>query len=284
MKHLSYFLLAVLLLLSGGCAGILYPLTDRDLLPEQVNLTPGSYRVVREVSGRTHALYILGIGGMKAKPRESYDQMVVRAALAPNQTIINVKTEQRIRGWLGYGRCSLVAQHDIITYGTVIEFVEDSIQTSMVSPASVISVEQPSPALIQLGDNCPFRELLSGKEFALGDEFILNNQSFLIADVHDGKYLIIPKVLCDIRMNWNDAAAYCASFGGGWGLATIEQYNIVNSNARFLPIHLGLSRYWTADRNGNKALVFVGGGNSVPYKEPIHKEFRSLPVLEIDLH
>ena len=284
MKHLSYFLLAVLLLLSGGCAGILYPLTDRDLLPEQVNLTPGSYRVVREVSGRTHALYVLGIGGMKAKPRESYDQMVARAALAPNQTIVNVKTEQRIRGWLGSGRWSLVAQHDIITYGTVIEFVEDSIQTSMVSPASVISVEQPSPTLIQLGDNCPFRELLSGKEFALGDEFILNDQSFLIADVQDGKYLIIPKVLCDIRMNWNDAAAYCASLGGGWGLATIEQYNIVNSNARSLSIHLGLSRYWTADRNGNKALVFMGGGNSVFYKEPIHKEFRSLPVLEIDLH
>lgn len=270
MKHFSLFLLAVLLLLSGGCAGTLYPLTDRDLLPEQVNLTPGSYRVVREVSGRTHALYILGIGGMKAKPRESYDQMVARAALAPNQTIINVKTEQRIRGWLGSGRWSLVAQHDIITYGTVIEFVDTP---------PLLATPQVPVASQQLGDS--LSDAGEDSQDEIGDVFTWRGVKVkIVENLGEGYYRITPAAHIK-RMSWIEANDYCAALGNGWRLPTYEEYLVLAKGKS--------TRFWTSEVDSDNGTVFFYDPNNAfneykNYTTDKSRKFKIIPIADVYLH
>uniref|UniRef100_UPI004057384F DUF6567 family protein n=1 Tax=Alistipes sp. TaxID=1872444 RepID=UPI004057384F len=234
MKKFNFFLAMCLLLLCGGCAGVLYPLTDRDLLPEQITLTHGSYRVVREVSGRTHALYILGIGGMKAKPRDSFDRMISNARLAPNQTIINVKTEHKVRGWLGYGRYSIVAQHDIVTYGTVIEFVDTP---QLQAPASA---QLPEESRAEAGEE-PQDEitLYLRSEVAgghkVGETFLIQGEEYIILAIQPGiGYLITTALASDVQLGWLGANTYCVKMGNEWRLPLADECVMIYENRREL--------------------------------------------------
>lgn len=79
------------------------------------------YRIVGTVTGTASSTHILGvIGGLSSKARNiyrsSYDDMLRKAELKPNQAIINVTIEKR------YAFFIVFSQTAVHTTGTVIEF------------------------------------------------------------------------------------------------------------------------------------------------------------------
>ena len=97
------------------------------------------YKVIKSVSGKAKAVYVLGFGGLSESAKtlndSSYKDMVYNAQLKSNQAIINVTSESRVAVF------PFVGVRTIHTTGTVIEFApsEESIapknnNVALVSP------------------------------------------------------------------------------------------------------------------------------------------------------
>ena len=139
------------------------------------------YKVIKSVSGKAKAVYVLGFGGLsdgaKTLNDSSYKDMVHNAQLESNQAIINVTSESRIAVF------PFVLVRTIHTTGTVIEFTSnaESItpKNNDVTPVLHSPKEDKSQDPIQLCIESNFSKLrsveienVSTTYTALGDSYI----------------------------------------------------------------------------------------------------------------
>lgn len=86
----------------------------------QVVLNQKNYKIVKNVSGESSQIYVLGIGGIsnKALSESAMSEMIKNADLKESQAIINANVQFKSSFYLLFG------QRKAIANGTVIEFTK----------------------------------------------------------------------------------------------------------------------------------------------------------------
>lgn len=246
MKKFSIIIAILTFSLLSGCVGInnfAFNAPSMSMDSRELKLENQEYKIIKKITGEATATYILGIGGMSEKAHklfhESYQNMVHKANLGSNQTIIDVVAEKNFRCYLG-----IISLNTVYTTGTVIEFTKNpniqkidptkqqkSSNTQKTDPTE----QQISPSSIMWnGVECfvvstksdGSLDMLVSKEEVFvqwADNFFNLDNSLKINNTKDGNsnYSIVKQ-----QKRWREkypAFAWCASLGEGWYFPSKEE-------------------------------------------------------------
>lgn len=212
------------------------------------------YRIVGAVTGTASSIHILGvIGGLSSKAqniyRSSYDDMLRKAELKPNQAIINVTIEKR------YAFFILFSQTAVHTTGTVIEFPAKGNKKSQASALATT----PSAKIYKVGDiyKIGAREIgivvdvsadgKHGKIIYYGYQaraWSKKNNVTGANNSYDGVYNC--KILSDLGIKDYPAAALS---GDRWYLPSAKEVALVFENIESINASLTSLGWYTIDSN-----------------------------------
>ena len=219
MKRVLFITLATAIMCSGCSISLQNAMLSHNYSKENIDsrLEKEDYRVVRNVSAKASATYILGIGGLSPAAQKifasSYDKMVQQANLKPNQAIINVISEKRVNAYF----YPFFARQVVHTTGTIIEFTGNKyVSTNSNSNSIAITqnketITRQAKTTINISPNDKLKLYGSYKD-SNGNLCIVINLS------EDGKHG--KAIMTHYPRSYKNATAKCEELGKGWRIPT----------------------------------------------------------------
>lgn len=201
----KFFILLCSILLCSGCSVTLQnAILGHDFAKDNIDkrLKEEDYRFVRMVTGEASASYVLWIGGLSERAKNifsySYQDMVKKANLKPNQAIINVTAEKRVNLFF----YPFFAKQVVHTTGAIVEFGEQKEVVSVT--AKPVEIAKP---IVE-----------KEKTYKLGDLYVNGDKKGIVISVtEDGKHgkIISLNQGKDIRWSITQERLGCDNYDDG---------------------------------------------------------------------